>query len=156
MAAALSHPLNRLAAGLLALALAGACATTKPPPDAPKVVGLDIQGTDQVPRRQNQGPHRHLVNALVRAHQPVRQRARYFDPNAWQADLRRIERYYQSEGYYQARVVADAGGAARARTTVAVGPRVQEGEPTHLQRSRSRAGGAAARAARAGRSRTCR
>ena len=28
----------------------------------------------------------------------------YFDPNAWQADLRRIIRIYQSEGYYNARI----------------------------------------------------
>ena len=29
----------------------------------------------------------------------------YFDPIAWEADLRRIERYDQAQGYYQAQVV---------------------------------------------------
>ncbi|HYV44562.1 MAG TPA: BamA/TamA family outer membrane protein [Myxococcaceae bacterium] len=54
-----------------------------------------------------------------------------FDPNAWQADLRRIERYYQAQGYYQAQVLhdevnPDGEDAVRLRVEVT------EGQPTHI------------------------
>ena len=50
---------------------------------------------------------------------------------AWQADLRRIERYYQARGFYQAQVVRHAeepvGGNA-----VKLVAEVHEGEPTRI------------------------
>jgi translocation and assembly module TamA len=54
-----------------------------------------------------------------------------FDPNAWQADLRRIERFYESRGYYQARVLDDQVVEV-APGQVALRVRVQEGEPTRI------------------------
>ncbi|HEY8208950.1 MAG TPA: POTRA domain-containing protein, partial [Myxococcaceae bacterium] len=59
----------------------------------------------------------------------------YFDPNSWQADLHRIERYYQAQGYYQARVLRQEvipdgrdGGGVRLRVEVT------EGQPTTISR----------------------
>jgi translocation and assembly module TamA len=54
-----------------------------------------------------------------------------FDPTTWTADLRRIERYYQSLGYFQAEVVEeevlpDGKGGVRLNLTI------DEGTPTHL------------------------
>jgi translocation and assembly module TamA len=53
----------------------------------------------------------------------------YFDPNAWQADLRRIERYYQAEGYYQAQVVSDEV-KPQGQEEVELAVTVSEGKPT--------------------------
>ena len=46
-----------------------------------------------------------------------------FDPTTWTADLRRIERYYQSLGYFQAEVVEeevlpDGKGGVRLNLTI--------------------------------------
>jgi translocation and assembly module TamA len=54
-----------------------------------------------------------------------------FDPTTWTADLRRIERYYQSLGYFQAEVVEeqvlpDGKGGVRLNLTI------DEGAPTHV------------------------
>jgi translocation and assembly module TamA len=54
-----------------------------------------------------------------------------FDPTTWTADLRRIERYYQSLGFYQAEVTEeqvepDGKGGVRLALTI------DEGQPTHL------------------------
>jgi translocation and assembly module TamA len=69
-----------------------------------------------------------------------------FDPNAWQADLRRIHRYYESEGYYQAQVVDEevvqrpanpfwrrwAENTKWAAPGVVLRVKVSEGAPTRL------------------------
>jgi translocation and assembly module TamA len=54
-----------------------------------------------------------------------------FDPTTWTADLRRIERFYQSLGFYQAevveeQVVPDGKGGVR------INLRIDEGKPTHV------------------------
>ncbi|MGO8967952.1 MAG: POTRA domain-containing protein, partial [Myxococcaceae bacterium] len=54
-----------------------------------------------------------------------------FDPTTWAADLRRIERYYQALGYYQAEVVdeevlPDGKGGVRLNLSI------DEGLPTHV------------------------
>lgn len=69
-----------------------------------------------------------------------------FDPNAWQADLRRIERYYESQGYYEAKVIDEevvqrppssfrqlwAGESRWAAPGVLLRVKVSEGGPTRL------------------------
>jgi translocation and assembly module TamA len=45
-------------------------------------------------------------------------RLEWFDPVTWQADLRRIQRFYEANGYYQARVLEDV---------------VTEVQPKHVQ-----------------------
>jgi translocation and assembly module TamA len=58
-----------------------------------------------------------------------------FDPVAWQADLKRIERLYVAKGYYQAEVVSDqvtpappTGEAKTVKLTV----QISEGQPTKI------------------------
>ena len=52
-------------------------------------------------------------------------------PAAWQADLNRIPRYYQAQGYYQAQVVDDS--VTRDGDGVALKVKVQEGKPTRVK-----------------------
>ncbi|MGD0838162.1 MAG: POTRA domain-containing protein, partial [Polyangia bacterium] len=52
----------------------------------------------------------------------------YYDPFTWQTDLRRIERIYQSRGFFAARVVSDT--VKPVKDGVALSVVVQEGLPT--------------------------
>jgi outer membrane protein assembly factor BamA len=54
-----------------------------------------------------------------------------FDPTTWTADLRRIERYYQSLGFYQAEVVEEEV-LPDGKGGVHVSLRIDEGNPTHV------------------------
>ena len=86
-----------------------------------------------------------------------------FDPNAWQADLRRIERYYEAQGYYQAQVVEDevvprqpgwfrqwwARGTRWAAPGVDLRVTVSEGAPTRVGEVRIEGLGALTEAQRA-------
>src|SRR4029079_11010896 len=57
----------------------------------------------------------------------------YFDPVTWQSDLKRIERLYVANGFYQAEVTKDEGrpdGSGRVDLAV----HVSEGKPTHISK----------------------
>ncbi len=54
-----------------------------------------------------------------------------FDPTTWTADLRRIERYYQSLGFYQAEVV-DESVVPDNKGGVRLSLSIDEGKPTHV------------------------
>src|SRR4029078_4714811 len=58
-------------------------------------------------------------------------RKQYFDPVAWQADLERIRRFYEANGFYQAEVVKDEG-SPRPPDGVALEVQVREGKPTKI------------------------
>ncbi len=120
-------------AALLVLALGGACATTRPPPtpDAPRVVDLDIQGTDQLSAGDIKERIVTTDTPWWEPFNPFDEGPSYLDVNAWQADLRRIKRFYQAEGYYQAEVVSNEV-VPRGEGKVAVRATVQEGQPTTL------------------------
>lgn len=120
---------------LLVLTLGSACATTRPPPDQPKVVGLELEGTEQL--SEGDIKDRILTSSTPwwEPFNPFDSGPTWFDPNAWQADLRRIERYYQAEGYYQARVVSNEV-EPRGEDKVAVQATIQEGEPTRIEEVR--------------------
>ncbi len=57
---------------------------------------------------------------------------RYFDDAIWDADLRRIIRYYESRGYYQARIVRSSV-TPRPRNGVALEVEIDEGQPTRVR-----------------------
>ncbi|BDG04788.1 BamA/TamA family outer membrane protein [Anaeromyxobacter oryzae] len=58
-------------------------------------------------------------------------RRQYFDEDAWNTDLRRIEKFYRAQGFYQARVTG-AGVKPHGKGEVDAVATVQEGEPTHI------------------------
>ncbi|MGZ6097321.1 MAG: BamA/OMP85 family outer membrane protein [Myxococcaceae bacterium] len=114
--------------GALVALLLAACAG-KQKPDEPPIRSLKIEGTKQIKAGVIEdhilttGPSWWPFSATP-----------YFDPIAWQADMRRIERYYQSQGYYQAEVVDDE--VRPDDDGVALTVQVSEGKPTiirHIQ-----------------------
>nr|WP_225937097.1 BamA/TamA family outer membrane protein [Myxococcus sp. RHSTA-1-4] len=109
--------------------LAAACATTQERPPGPKVNDLEIQGTDKV----SEGD---IKERILTSETPwwgfwPFGGPHYFDPNAWQADLRRIQRYYQAQGYYDAEVVS-AEVKPEGTNEVSLQVNVKEGEPTRI------------------------
>jgi translocation and assembly module TamA len=58
-------------------------------------------------------------------------RRQYFDEDAWRTDLRRIEKFYRAQGFYQARVTG-AEVRPRGRREVDVVATVEEGNPTRI------------------------
>jgi ABC-type dipeptide/oligopeptide/nickel transport system ATPase component len=55
---------------------------------------------------------------------------KYFDPNVWRTDVKRIERYYQERGFFQAKVVEEKVEPKADGVEITV--KVDEGEPTRL------------------------
>jgi translocation and assembly module TamA len=91
---------------ILALAwLLGGCVHAPPTPDSREVESLTIEGTkqldeDELKKKLLTGP-----SSWVPGWVPVLGHTDWFDPSAWQADLRRISRFYEANGYYQARLL---------------------------------------------------
>jgi translocation and assembly module TamA len=113
------------------LALASGCATTAPRPDTPVVKDLEIEGTDQVSEGDIKAKILTTETPWWEPLWPFDEGPSYFDPNAWQADLRRIERFYQAEGYYQARVISNEV-KPEGKDSVALRAQVSEGGPTRI------------------------
>jgi translocation and assembly module TamA len=129
--AALFRRLRLRAPLLLLLVLASACASTKPRPDALKVKGLKIEGTDKVSQGDIKAKILTTDTPWYEPLWPFDEGPSYFDPNAWQSDLRRIERYYQARGYYQAQVISDTV-KPEGKEAVKLIAQVREGEPTRI------------------------
>lgn len=100
------------------------------PPEGPVVKDITIQGTQRLDEDD-------IKKKILTTETPWWGQiwpfhdVHYFDPNAWQADLRRIERYYQARGYYQAQVLhhevtPEGEDAVRLRVEVT------EGQPTSI------------------------
>src|SRR5262245_19295867 len=94
--------------------------------DTPVVKDLAIKGNDEISSRK-------IKNKILTSKTgwwPFA-RKQYFDPVAWQADLERIRRLYEAEGFYQAEVVKDE---VRPDPPDGVGLEVQvsEGKQTHV------------------------
>ncbi|MRI91905.1 BamA/TamA family outer membrane protein [Aggregicoccus sp. 17bor-14] len=89
---------------VLVLAAAAGCASTRPPP-GPKVHSLEVKGSKEVKEGDIKAKILTTATPWYEPFWPFDE-PRYFDANAWQADLRRIERFYEAEGYYQAQVLS--------------------------------------------------
>lgn len=121
----------KLVACLAALWLV-ACATAPPAPDSRWVDSLTLEGTHQVSAHL-------LKEKIVTAASPWWSRCLpglkglvWFDATTWQADLRRLLRYYEAQGFYQARVLEESVGAPQpGRVQVLV--RLREGKPARLE-----------------------
>ncbi|WNG30364.1 BamA/TamA family outer membrane protein [Cystobacter fuscus] len=127
---AASFSLRPVFAILCLLTLSAGCAHTQgaSTEGQPKVVALDIKGTEQVKASD-------IKEKILTTKTPWWQRLNpfgkpsYFDPNTWQADLKRIVRFYQAQGFYEARV-DDAKQEPRGEDAVALEVTVHEGAPT--------------------------
>ncbi len=111
--------------GALAALILGACAGKSPKPDEPPVKSLKIEGTKAV----SAGDIEQRILTTGPSWWPFAPTP-YFDAIAWQADLRRIERYYQAQGYYQAQVVND--DVKHEGDGVRLTVEVNEGNPTKI------------------------
>ncbi|MGQ0508408.1 MAG: BamA/OMP85 family outer membrane protein, partial [Myxococcaceae bacterium] len=115
---------------LLALvATLTACATTGPKPTGPEVKKLKIVGAKQVSASEVESKILTTENSLLSFLPWIDKE--HFDPSAWQADLRRVERFYQAKGYYQAKVIGDEVKEA-GKNGVSLVMKVSEGEPTKI------------------------
>ncbi|MFZ5470361.1 MAG: BamA/OMP85 family outer membrane protein, partial [Myxococcota bacterium] len=116
----------------LALGLFAACATVEEQAQGPRVERLRIEGARQVDEDELKEKILTAESSWLPAWVPIFGEEHRFDPNAWQADLRRIERLYQSRGYYQARVL-DEEVKELAADGVELWVRVDEGSATVLR-----------------------
>jgi translocation and assembly module TamA len=115
--------------GLAVLALGAALSCgARQNPTAPLVRGLKIDGNDALSDRRIRG--RLLTEKTF--WWPFAKK-NYFDPVVWQTDLRRIERLYQSEGYFQAKVVRDQVTPDASNKNVHLSAEVREGPRTFVE-----------------------
>lgn len=110
------------------LSLCAACAHGQNTPLGPVVEKLDFEGNRQVSKGDIKG---RIATEQTGWWWPFATKRR-FDPVTWQSDLRRIERLYESRGFYQAEVVSDEvkpikGGG------VALKAVISEGKPTRVE-----------------------
>jgi translocation and assembly module TamA len=119
--AAARHAALVLAAGLCALGCAG-----QQKPGALEVKDLTIEGARQVSANDIKSKILTSETSWV----PFSSK-QIFDPTTWQADLRRIVRYYQAEGFYQAEIVRDQVNHVGS-DAVTLTVEVREGSPTRI------------------------
>lgn len=112
---------------LIAAVLSAGCATAPPRPDAQEVDRFDIEGAEQL----HDGDIKDKVLTSASSWVPLIGETQWFDPIAWQADLRRIQRYYEANGYYQARVLEDVVTETKPRH-VKLLVRLREGAPARV------------------------
>jgi translocation and assembly module TamA len=123
---------------LLAMAVIGAvpaggagCATStgargeEDSPPHPHVAALELQGVSNVSEEALRGS----LIMQAPAGWPFRKTVR-FDPQDWDSDLRRIERFYVAHGHYDARVVESH--VEETKDGVRLRVRVEEGAPVHI------------------------
>ena len=116
---------------LILLVLSG-CATVPPTPDAKQISRFDIEGEKQLAEGD-------IKDKIVTTQRPWYSYVapfiwppEFFDPLTWQADLRRITRFYEARGYYQARILDDEvlpDGEKFVKLLV----RLREGDPARIR-----------------------
>ena len=97
--------LQRLLLGGCLVAAVG-CATVPISPDAKEIDTFDIEGEKQLSESDIKEKIVTTVSPWLPTWLPGVE-PQWFDPITWQADLRRIQRFYEANGYYQARVLED-------------------------------------------------
>jgi translocation and assembly module TamA len=115
---------------VLLASLVMACATTGSRPTGPEVDEIDIEGTHEL--SESEIKKKILTSESGLGFWPFGDKS-YFDPNAWQADLRRIRRYYEARGYYQAEILEDQVITEKSGD-VSLRVKVKEGEPTTISK----------------------
>ncbi|MBL8949461.1 MAG: BamA/TamA family outer membrane protein [Myxococcaceae bacterium] len=108
-----------------------ACASTEERPDGPIIDDFDIEGTEQLSERDLK--KKVLTGDSFLRWLPVFGKEERFDQNAWAADQRRVERFYQAHGFYQAQVVEEEVKPLK-EGHVYLRMKVKEGGPTVIRR----------------------
>lgn len=117
---------------LIGLTLAtSACVTAPPTPDAKEVIAFDIEGEKQLKEDDIKEKVVTAASSWLPEWVPGLGHKDWFDPNTWQADLRRIQRFYEANGFYQARVLEDVITEPEPRK-VKLLVRLREGEPAKV------------------------
>ncbi len=115
-----------LAVGMLLLAVSLGCGHGAEKPTGPRIESLKLEGVHHV----SKGDIQARIATVPTGWWPFATR-RDFDPITWESDLARIERYYESRGYYDAEIVSSSvkplGDRGVALTAV-----VSEGGPTRV------------------------
>jgi translocation and assembly module TamA len=109
-----------------AVVLAMGCATGQRR-EGPQVHSVRIEGAKKV----KEGDIKKRILTTENSWVPFSQR-QYFDENAWKTDLRRIEKFYRAQGFYQAKVTG-AEVKPHGRKEVDVLATVEEGDPTRIR-----------------------
>lgn len=120
-----------IAAAWFAVLLPG-CLTTSGTAERPLVTSFEIQGvnaisSDDLRERLATQESSHFLFFSEDLH--------YYDADALSNDVKRIERYYQSQGYYRARVIhveTQPSGPGRIQVLI----QVEEGEPVRVEEVR--------------------
>ncbi len=119
---------------LLMTLLSASCAIAPPTPDSKRVDDLQIEGTkalragaikDKIVTTEST-PLPDFVLSLGWFG-----RIGWYDPTSWQADLRRITRFYEANGYYQARIIEDVVAPSNG-DHVKLLVKLTEGQPTYI------------------------
>lgn len=117
---------------LIVLTLGGsACVTAPPTPDAREIDSFDIEGEKKLTESAIKEKVLTAESSWVPHWVPGLGRREWFDPNTWQADLRRIQRFYEANGYYQARILEDVITEPQP-LHVRLLVRLKEGEPAKI------------------------
>lgn len=107
------------------------CASTEGKPDGPIIDDFAIDGTENVEERDLK--KKVLTGDSFLPWLPFFGKEEHFDQNAWTGDQRRVERYYQAHGFYQAKVVKEEVVETKPGH-VALRLEVKEGNPTRIVR----------------------
>jgi translocation and assembly module TamA len=108
-----------------------ACSHVPPTPDAREVDAFELEGTKALDERAIKDRLLTDESSWLPWWFPVWGHTAWFDESAWQADLRRITRFYEANGYYQARILdeqVNPNGPGHVKLLV----RVFEGEPARI------------------------
>ena len=108
----------RSACGVLAAGLVEACAHGPPSPDAKEIDALTIEGTKALSAGAIKERIVTSESSWLPGWFPFFGHTEWLDLSAWQGDQRRVARFYEASGYYQARILEE---------------RVQESRPGHVK-----------------------
>jgi translocation and assembly module TamA len=102
-----------------------------PTPDAQRIDAVELVG----PKALHAGDVKERLvstpSSWLPAWVPLLGRVEWFDPSAWQADLRRITRYYEAHGFYQVRITEE-GVTETKPGHVKLLVKLKEGDPARV------------------------
>ncbi|MGV3620369.1 MAG: BamA/TamA family outer membrane protein [Archangium sp.] len=124
--------MSRLLALLILTLVCAGCVTAPPTPDARKVDDFEIEGTKELSEGDVKSKIVTTESPWLSYIAPWLSSPQWFDPLAWQADLRRIQRYYEANGYYQARVTDDEITEV-GKDKVKILVKLREGDPARVE-----------------------